>query len=177
MGRLPQKATLQNEDHNWRWRIPYKYCAKGAISATNRPHSRAGRTRNTYINKQSHLDEPVETQTPMQMDGHQIVNKMDNSIRKNFESLHLSTRDPIRDKEPLQQQITATPKQSVSVTERPLPHPTDTIPSEEDAIIQKITTAYEIARQAPKVPLPKHVSDAQELLEDTDEIPKPRMMA
>ena len=106
IGAAPTESiNQQSEDHNWRWRIPYKYCAK-----ENWPNLKEGRTRNAYINKQRHLDGPVETQTPKQTDGHQIVNKMDNSIDKNFESLHLSTWIPIRDEEPPQHQTTAKPE-------------------------------------------------------------------
>ena len=40
-------------------------------------------------------------------------------------------------------------------------------------VVRKITAAYEIAKRAPKIPLPKHASGAHEKMEEKEEAPNP----
>ena len=97
-------------------------------------------------------------------------------IAKDFESLHLKTWTPIKDKEPPPSQTATFLMQPISKTEGLLPHQTNMTPSETpiaDEVVQGITTAYEIAKREPKISLPRHASGAHEPLEEIEEIPNP----
>ena len=171
-----EKIKNQSEDHNWRWRKRSTRCAEEAVFEEKWPHLGTSGKQHKYINKQRHPGEPVEAQVPKQTDGHQIVNTMNNSLRGRFQALHLSTWIPIRDEADEEPEEPSQQRFDTIITERPLPNRADTTQTTDDAIERRITTAYEIARQAPKIPLPKNASDAQEPFDDEDAIQHPQIV-
>ena len=160
--------TNQSEDHNWRRRKKNINCTEGAIFDRNWPHTGTNGDHYTYINNQRPPSESVDAQISKQTDSHQIVNNMNNSVRDRLQALHLSTWIPIRDE--LDEEPDRSPQRrpNTIITERPIPDRADANETSNIEAIRQITVAYDVARQAPRIPLPRNASEAQDPLSDDD---------
>ena len=157
VGATSKKNVRQtDEDHNWRRHVPREYHTKEAVFAKNRPNLKPGKTRKADVNKHT-IARSVGSQASERTDVHPVTDKMNRFIADDLRSLHQSTWTRIRDKEPLPCQTNTTPERSESK------------PVIAKEIIRKITTAYEVADWAPKVPLPRRANGAHAPMEAIEE--------
>ena len=91
---------------------------------------------------------------------------MNNSVRDRLQALHISTWIPIRDE--LDEEPDRSPQRrpNTIITERPIPDRADANETSNIEAIRQITVAYDVARQAPRIPLPRNASEAQDPLSD-----------
>ena len=159
VGATPKKNVNQTgEDHNWRRHVPRNHHTKEAVFDENRPNLKPGKTRKVDVNKHT-IAKSVGNQVSERTDGRPVTDKMNRFIAEDLRFLHQSTWTRIRDKEPLPCQTNTTQGQSESK------------PVIAEEIIRKITTTYEIADWAPKIPLPRRANGAHAPMEAIEENP------
>ena len=104
-------------------------------------------------------------------DGHQIVNKMDNSLRNRLRAIHLNEWIPIRD-QPDEEPPDRSPLQRPHTSSiRPIP--ARAVPSEtmDDDVARQITIDYGVTRRTLLLgsPPPRDASEATGLSDEEDE--------
>ena len=147
---------LRGKDHNWCWHELRKHYEKEALSESKWPNLDPGKKRKADVNKHHNLTTTVRTQTSRRTEGQAKRHKMNRFIAEDLEALHLSTWTPIRDQSPPTDQANTNQGQSVETTGALC---TEKWGVEYEAAM-KIHKAYEVARRADKLPLPRHAVGA-----------------
>ena len=114
------------------------------------------------MNKQSHHDRSVVRQISKRADGHQIVNKMDNSTKFRFQARHLPEWIEIRDVP--DEELQRPPYQGPGVFQAPWrPPPEQAIPPSptNDIVIQRATEAPALTYRTPGIQ-PPYVRETQD---------------
>ena len=147
-------VTEPGEDHNWRGHLRRKCHTKKAVFERIRPNSKPGKTRKAIVNNHTTATTTsVRSQTSKRTDVRQTLGAMNNFIKDDLRTLHESTWTKIHDGRTPPRHTNATQEKS------------ETEPSIAPEVVRRITTAYEVAYQAPKVRPPWHANGAHAPME------------